>query len=136
VTKPASSTAWSHLPNAEHIDRVIASAKVHPEVWEADWGISRDMIEREAMQAVRKAERFDTLRAVWLAILDVDRVAVWLAVRGSILALTAYDDAGKYLEMSSYELKIWAALSEDPYIILISPAVIAFEKEKIENAYL
>ena len=26
-------TAWSHLPNAANIDRVIASVKAHPDEW-------------------------------------------------------------------------------------------------------
>ena len=29
------STAWSHLPNAMHIDRVLASVKAHPKNWSA-----------------------------------------------------------------------------------------------------
>ena len=31
----ANKTKWSHLPNAMHIDRILASVKEHPEVWDA-----------------------------------------------------------------------------------------------------
>jgi len=103
--------AWSHLPNAGHIDRIIASVKAHPEAWAA------------ARAAAWAAAR--TSRTLTAAI-----NAAWPAARDSILALIAYDDAAKYLEMSSYELKIWAALSEEPAAVLLLPAVIAFEKIK------
>ena len=33
-----SSTAWAHLPNAPHIDRVLADLKDRPEHWDAAWG--------------------------------------------------------------------------------------------------
>ena len=35
-------TAWAHLPNATHIDRVLADLKQHPERWRAAWGAARD----------------------------------------------------------------------------------------------
>jgi hypothetical protein len=42
------SSEWSHLPNAAHIDRVLAHVKAHPDRWDAArvtaWGADRDAI--------------------------------------------------------------------------------------------
>jgi len=49
---------------------------------------------------------------------------------GAILALVAYDDCAQYLDMTSSELRVWAALSEHPAPILLIPALVAREKIK------
>jgi hypothetical protein len=50
-------------------------------------------------------------------------------VRDACQALITYDDAGKYLDLSSEKLKMIIALSEHPAAILLLPAVVEFEKE-------
>lgn len=116
--------AWSHLPNACHIDRIIKSAKSHPEIWDAAWNAAWN--------------------AAWTAALNAAWNAAWSAARGAEMgaamhaardaardataALIAYDDASKYLEMPGDHLRIWAILSEDPAAVLLLPAVIAFER--------
>ena len=35
-------TKWAHLPNAKHIDRVIASIKTHPKIWAKSWVTGTD----------------------------------------------------------------------------------------------
>ena len=116
--------AWSHLPNAGHIDRIIASVKAHPEAWAAAWAAARDAARAAARAAAWAAARNAARAAAW----DAARDATYNAARDSILALIAYDDAAKYLEMSSDQVKIWAELSEEPAAILLLPAVIAFEQ--------
>jgi hypothetical protein len=60
--------------------------------------------------------------------------AAWGAARGAA-ALIAYDDASKYLDMPSDQLRVWAILSETPAAVLLLPAVIAFERiNELENA--
>ena len=111
--------AWSHLPNAAHIDRVLESVKSHPE----SWGLPRTWAWSAAWDAAWDAARgaaWDALEAAW--------EAAWSAARDAILALVAYDDAAKYLDMPVDQLKIWAILSEDPAAVLLLPAVIAYEK--------
>jgi hypothetical protein len=44
------------------------------------------------------------------------------------MALIAWDNSAKYLDMSSDQLKVWMHLSDDPATVLLLPAVIAFEK--------
>ena len=100
-------SAWSHLPNAKHIDRILASVKENPAAWDAVWDAALDA----ARDAVRDAARRWARGAVW----------------GVVLALVTYDHAAKYLEMTPDQLRVWAELSEDPAAVLLIPAVIAFE---------
>jgi hypothetical protein len=117
-------TKWSHLPNAEHVDRVLASVKAHPEAWVEAWA--------EAYNAARLAAYDAAYDAAW----NAARAAAWDAARGAargaaraaILALIAWDDCAQYLDMPSDQLKVWAILSENPAAVLLLPAVIAFEK--------
>jgi hypothetical protein len=114
--------AWNDLPNAHHIDRIIKSAKSHPEIWDAAWNA--------AWSAALNAAWSPATDAALGAARGVARDVAWsaAAARGATAALIAYDDASKYLEMPSDHLRIWAILSEDPASVLLLPAVIAFER--------
>ena len=117
-------SAWSELPNAAHIDRVIASVKAHPKIWGAAGDAAGDAAWKVAWNAAWKAA-VDAAR-------DAAGYAAWDAARESAgyaaLALIAYDDCAHYLDMSSEQLKSWAILSESPAAVLLLPAVIAFEQ--------
>jgi len=136
-------SAWSHLPNAAHIDRVITSLKSHPDIWNAAYAVRV-----QGFGAVYTAAR-TAARTRWVisAAYDAAWDVAWNAIRdaasdaasdaaynaaynaawGAILALVVYD-AAKYLAMPGDSLKTWALLSEDPAAILLLPAVIAFEQ--------
>ncbi len=114
-------TAWSHLPNAKHIDRVIASVKAHPDAWRAPWEAAWDWAWDRAWEAL-KAQARETAR---MAARDA---AGGSAARDAVLALIAWDNSAKFLDMTSDELKMWSILSEDPACILLLPAVQAFER--------
>jgi len=127
--------SWSHLPNAAHIDRVLESSKSHPEVWglprTSAWSAAWDAAYNAAREAVCDTDRGAARDAAY----DAARIAARIAARGAILALIAYDDAAKYLDMSNDQLKIWGILSEDPAAILLLPAVVAYEKnDELETA--
>ena len=117
-------TAWSELPNAAHIDRVIASVKSHPKIWYSAWYSARD--------AAWYSARGAAWDAAWYSAWDATRdAACWTAgdaARDAARALIAYDDCAHYLDMSSEQLKSWAILSESPAAVLLLPAVIAFEQ--------
>ncbi len=127
-------TAWNHLPNAAHIDRIIASAKAHPEVWQAAWVAAQDAawdrVWVPAWDAVWDAARETARAAAWDAAWGVVGTAVGDAAWGAIAALIARDHSAKFLDMTSKELKMWRVLSEDPACILLLPAVMAFEQIK------
>ena len=122
--------AWSHLPNAAHIDRVVKSVKSHPEIWNAAcdaarvaaWSAGRLAAWGAARLAARVAASDAACDAAWGAACD--------AARDEILALIAWDDSAEYLKLSGDELEVWARLSDDPRAILLLPAVRAFERIK------
>ena len=103
-------TEWSHLPNAAHIDAVLASVKANPDEWSAAWD------------------------AAWEAALDAAREAAYHAARYAILALVAYDDCAHMLDSEPDDLRILSKLGSHAATLMI-PASIAFksirEKEKL-----
>ena len=134
------SKAWSHLPNAHHIDWVLASLKENPELWDAArdaaWDEAWDTARAEAMSAARDA--------VWDAARDAAWAEAWseawdtssgaardaprAAARDAISALVAYDDCDQFLNMPYEKLKVWTVLSEDPSAILLLPMVYVRER--------
>lgn len=145
---------WSHLPNATHIDWVIQTLRSHLKVWNAAhystiqiaaWSAAYDAAYNSAP---REAARDAACYAAQKAAEDAGRAEAlrradrhWLcpyrhaAPRDSIMALIAYDDAAKYLDMPSDQLNTWAILSEEPAAVLLIPAVIAFERiSELETA--
>ena len=128
--------AWSHLPNAQYIDRVLESVKSHFEIWtgamvaawSADWSAARPAAMVATWSAARGAA-WDAAGAVARFVAwDAARPAAWDAARSASMALIAYDDSAKYLDMPSEQLRVWSILSEDPAAILLLPAVVAFER--------
>jgi len=67
---------WSHLPNAQHIDRVIASLKKHKDIWSASWRASHDAVHDAAWSAIRSATRD--------AAEGADRLDVWYATQDAV----------------------------------------------------
>jgi hypothetical protein len=125
------------MPN--HIDRVLESVKSHPEIWGATWDEARLSARYAALGAARLSARYAALDAARYAAryaaLDAARYAARYAALDAIAALIAYDDASKYLDMPSDQLRVWAIISENPAAILVLPAVIAFERiNELENA--
>ena len=122
-------TDWAHLPNAPHIDRVIASVKAHPDQWVGGRGVAWNT----EWDAGRSAE----YNAAWLvareAALEAALEAAWWAARYfaqyAILALVAYDDCAYMLDSDPGELAILAAFG-DPRAVLLLPACKALQSIK------
>ena len=110
-------TAWAHLPNAAHIDRVLAHLKQHSERWAAAWGAARDAAGD----------------AAWGAARDAARGAAWGAARGAawdaIAALVAWDDCAYLLDQTPELLRAQINLVGDNRAVLLLPAVIAMKEE-------
>ena len=127
-------TAWAHLPNAAHIDRVIASVKANPEQWLARavvlpdwlpaWSAARGMV----LVQVRNAA-WDAARDASWAVVQAAREAAWAVARDAIVALIAYDDCAYMLESDPGELAILAAFG-DPRAVLLLPACKVFHSIK------
>ena len=133
------SNAWSHLPNADHIDWVFNSVKENPELWDAAYEAAKsaawDAARSAAWAAVRAAARYAAWDAAWNAAVDAARDAAWAAAREaawhSIIVLIAYDDCDQFLKMSYEQLQVWAALSEDPRAVLLLPMI--YVKERLNE---
>ena len=121
-------TAWAHLPNATHIDRVLAHLKQHPDRWEAArgaargaaWGAARGA----ALDAAWEATRGAALDAAWGAALD----AVWGVARGAVVALIAWDDCAYLLDQTPELLQAQINLVGDRRAVLLLPAVVAMRE--------
>ena len=120
-------TIWAHLPNAAHIDRVIASVQAHPEHWADSWDTTWSAVRSSAWDAARDLLIKQGRYSVWVEVRGV-RDATWDA----ILALCAYDDCAYMLDSDPGELAILAAFG-DPRAVLILPACKIFNiKEETE----
>ena len=119
-------TAWAHLPNAKHIDAVLADVKARPEVWAAAgpaaWAAVRPAAWAAAGDAVRDAVRDAAWDAAWDAARraardaarDAALDAVWDAAWGPVVALIAWDSAADLLDLSADALRTLIVTAPEP----------------------
>jgi hypothetical protein len=124
------SNAWSHLPNAHHIDWVLASLKETPKLWDAAMSAAWDA----AWDAARNATWDAARTAAWDEAWDEARAAARNAALAAISALVSYDDCDQFLNMPYEKLRVWSVLSEDPRAILLLPMI--YVKEKLNEQCL
>ena len=115
-------TAWTHLPNAAHIDRVLAHLKQHPDRWSATRDAAWDAARGAAWDATRDAARGATR--------DAARGAAWDAARGAIAALVAWDDCAYLLDQTPDFLRGCINLVGDHKAVLLLPAAIAMKERE------
>jgi hypothetical protein len=127
-------SAWSHLPNAHHIDWVLVSAQMHPELWTTAWNLAQDATKDASRPLIADENRIEA----WNSARDIARVIIgnantaWYStmilanryaishpVWDAILALIAYDDCEQYLSMSSEELQAWALVTQHPAAVFL-----------------
>jgi hypothetical protein len=133
-------SAWSHLPNATHIDQVLADLTAHPDEFVVAWGAAGYAVWTaaydaawDAAWAVARLEARDTVLSAagvsaWTAAAGVSAwTAAWDAARSAITALVAWDHAANYLDMTYEELNMWCQLNEDPACALLLTYVRARE---------
>jgi hypothetical protein len=124
--------AWSHLPNAKHIDWVLETLEKDPEMWDIAWDDKWDAAENAAKNASWSSLKSASWRAAWSVAWDAVCGDEWRAVWGAIAALVAWDDSGSLLDMSVEEVTELA--NESNYAaVLMLPAVIVKNKLKDKN---
>ena len=129
---------WDNLPNAAHIDRVLASVKANPQAWGAALDAARGAAWDAARGAALDAARGAALDAAWDAAWDAARDAACGAVRGAVrgaawdalLALVAWDDCAGYLSTPPEAFPLLLS-TENHAARLLHPAAIVFSKESI-----
>ena len=123
-------TKWSHLPNAAHIDAVLASVKANLNDWEAAWYAASDAARNAARHAARdaawNAARHAAYNAARDAASDAARIAAWDAAWIAIAALIAYDDCAHMLDAEPDDLRILSKLGSHAATLMM-PASIAFK---------
>ena len=111
-------TAWAHLPNAKHIDAVLADVNTRPEVWDAALDAAWYAAWAAARQAARdaaRAEAWDAARqAAWDAAGYAARDAAWAAAWYVILALIAWDSAADLLDLPPDALRVLVDVAAPP----------------------
>ena len=124
--------AWDNLPNATHIDQVLADLKSHPGEFDVAEPARRGMRGWAARVASVTAGSAAAVRvswqaAAWVVARDAAHAhapsAAWDTAWDATLALIAWDHSAKYLTMSSERLMIWGELSDDPACVLLLPYV-------------
>ena len=141
-------TQWGHIPNAAHIDRVLASAKANPDQWAVAW--TSVWKEHDKGPVTQNTELVAAWSTVWDTAYTQGRHAVWSsassatnegvywdptrvsarnAAQSAILVLVAYDDCAYMLDSDPGELAILAAFG-DPRASLVLAACRAFHSLK------
>ena len=131
-------TAWAHLPNAQHIDAVLADVKARPEVWTTARDAAWDAAWRAAGDAVRDAVRDAVWDAAWAAVWGAAGDAAWGAARGAargavwgaIRALIAWDSTADLLECTPDVLRAMIDMASPPVchqaVLLLPYATVRF----------
>ena len=135
-------TAWAHLPNAKHIDAVLADARKRPGAWDAArtaaWRAARTAAWDAARTAARGAARTAAWRAAWDAAWgaarNAARDAAWDAARDAawdaVAALIAWDSTADLLECTPDVLRAMIDLAEPPVChqaaLLLPYAIVRF----------
>ena len=120
-------TAWAHLPNAAHIDLVLASLRAHPEKWEAAWIETQTATYIEAWDAAyiagRGPDRGPERTAAQAAAQYASPYESWSA----IAALVAWDDCAYMLELPEDTLKVLRAVGNEQALLLSAAAKVLKE---------
>jgi hypothetical protein len=130
---------WSYLPNAEHIDRILAHLEAHPEKWSVRQTAAYCTVtaawtaQREAVNAVWNAQRHDAWTAAFNAVWDTALGELWdaawrNAASGAVLALISNDTCAYLLREKIERVELLAGLGIDEAILLL-PAVRAMSDE-------
>ena len=118
---------WAHLPNAKHIDRVLASLKAHPKKWKAAQTGAQTAAQTAARNAAWNAAWNAARNAAWSAVYIEARNAAWNAAWSAISALIAWDDCAYMLELPEDALKLLRAVGNEQALLLSAAAKILKE---------
>jgi hypothetical protein len=126
-------SAWSHLPNAAHIDRVVASVHANPKLWEQAWEQAWNKAWVQAWDQAWQQAWNKAWVQVWVQASDQARDQASDKAsdkaRSALLALVAYDDCAKYLNLPIDQLQMLYHLTDHPACLLLQPAVVVFAME-------
>jgi hypothetical protein len=114
-------TPWAHLPNAKHIDAVLADVRKRPEAWQVVR--SKVPAETTALRGAAQRAAIDTLwrtqrGAEWEALLNTTQKPAHPVAYGtawfSLIALIAWDSSADLLDCTPDVLRAMVDLAEPP----------------------
>lgn len=114
-------TAWAHLPNATHIDRVIADVGQRPDAWAKAWSEARAVTDHDAWGAA--------VDAAWNTACDADMCVVWGDAMVAVMKSTRVQTASAAGWDAIYALLAWdhsAALLDRPISVVRARAATGF----------
>ena len=126
-------SAWAHLPNAPHIDRILEHVAQYPLKWSAAW----DAAHSAAWDAAWGAAHNAAWDAAWGAARGAARGAAggaaWGAAGDALAALVAWDDCADLLCLPPDVLRARINLvGNDHAAALLLPAAIAMQGSNTE----
>ena len=122
-------TAWAHLPNAQHIDAVLADVRKRPEVWDEAvllvWGKFRHRL-RDAARDVARDINYSAWEKAWHVTRDISQATP----PDAMAALIAWDSSADLLECTPDVLRAMVDLAEPPVChqaaLLLPYAIVRF----------
>jgi len=131
--------SYAHLPNAPHIDRILAHVRAHPEKWvttpDAELAAAWKAASAAAWEAARGDTRGDAREAAWAATWHATRTSTCTLVWGVIVALIVWDSASVFLDQDPDDVRAQAAAGNHAAVLML-PAVIAMPTNKASGIYL
>ena len=124
-------TAWAHLPNATHIDRVLAARQAHPDEWTPAWQVAW----YEAWDAAWDAAKYTIREKARVRAGGKEYGPLWdapirSASGGAVMALIAWDDCAYMLDLPEDTLSELRAVGNQPALLLsVAASVLNLLKE-------
>ena len=139
-------TAWAHLPNAKHIDAVLADVKARPEAWVSAYRAPT----QAALRAITERVNKNPVPDIWTALSGVlanvarpqssedlkwqgwfvHRAAAEAAAQTSVTALVFWDSSADLLKCTPDVLRAMIDLAEPPVChqaaLLLPYAIVRF----------
>lgn len=142
-------TKWSHLPNAQYIDRVIESLKENPAAWTAACDAAYVAEWVSARTAAFASAKYSAWDATWYAAryasglncsdttpgvgkVSAAKLAAFEVAQYALGALVAYDNCGHLLDENPEHVKLLAALGVDPAVLMRQACIALSLPEIIE----
>lgn len=127
------SKAWSHLPNAHHIDWVLKSVRENSELWALAFNDIWNADTKFRTNFSAACEAIPSYIDYFFEdiTMPAKNFSAEFLAHKVISALIAWDDCDRFLAMPYEKLKVWAVLSEDPRAVLLLSMV--YLKEKTEK---
>ena len=139
-------TAWAHLPNAKHIDAVLADVQKRPEAWAP----THRSLTKAALRAITERVNKNPVPNIWTALSGVlanvarpqgvtdsdgkrwtaHQTAAEAAAQNSIIALVFWDSSADLLDCTPDVLRAMVDLAEPPVChqaaLLLPYAIVRF----------